>query len=151
MTAEFVIGGYHRLYQIEKGFWMTKSDVQAKPIYHCNRDSNESDLTIVFAAPVVSRWIEHRTGWSIRKFVKNARRYRMIHIQAGHHIIIIIITAADPIPSELRQVLDAINHASRPAPYIEATRVRGVVYFADVTARPFGSGLAGMALVPQRH
>jgi hypothetical protein len=41
----------------------------------------------VFAALAVSRWIEHRTGWSIGKFVKTARRYRTIQIQAGppHH------------------------------------------------------------------
>jgi len=28
----------------------------------------------VLAALAVSQWIEHRTGWSIRKFVKTARR-----------------------------------------------------------------------------
>ena len=65
-----------------------------------------SRLTIVFAAPAVSSWIEARTGWSIRKLVKTARRYREIKIQAGQHAI----TAADPIPDDLRQALDAINH-----------------------------------------
>lgn len=64
-----------------------------------------SRLTIVFAALAVSRWIEARTGWSIRKIVKTAR-YREIKIQAGQHTI----TAADPIPDDLRQALDAINH-----------------------------------------
>jgi hypothetical protein len=34
------------------------------------RDSIEAHLTIVFAALAVSRFIEHQTGWSIRKFVK---------------------------------------------------------------------------------
>lgn len=52
-----------------------------------------------------SRWIEARTGWSVRKFVKTARRYRIIEIQAGQHAI----TAADPLPGDLRQALDAIN------------------------------------------
>jgi hypothetical protein len=28
----------------------------------------------------VARWIEARTGWSIRKFVKTARRYRTIEV-----------------------------------------------------------------------
>jgi hypothetical protein len=37
----------------------------------------------VFAALAVSRWIEAQTGWSIRKLVKTARRYRTIEIQAG--------------------------------------------------------------------
>jgi hypothetical protein len=47
------------------------------------RDSIEAHLTIVFAALAVSRWIEGRTGWSIKKFVRAARRYRTIQIQAG--------------------------------------------------------------------
>ena len=105
VTAEFVIGAYHRLFQIEKSFRMAKSDLQARPIYHRKRDSIEAHLTIVFAALAVSRWIEHQTGWPIRKFVKTARRYRTIQIQAGDHAI----TAADPIPDDLRQALDAIN------------------------------------------
>ena len=88
VTADFVIGSYHRLFEIEKSFRMSKSDLQARPIYHRKRDSIEAHLTIVFAALAVSRWIEAQTGWSIRKFVKTARRYRTIQIQAGradHH------------------------------------------------------------------
>jgi hypothetical protein len=110
VTSDFVIGAYHQLFQIEKSFRMTKSDLQARPIYHRIRDSIEAHLTIVFAALAVSRWIEHQTGWSIRKFVKTARRYRTIKIQAGPHVI----TAADPLPDDLRQALDAISHTRPP-------------------------------------
>jgi hypothetical protein len=53
-------------------------------------------------------WIEAQTGWSIRKFVKTARRYRTIEIQAGRQAI----TAADPLPDDLRQALEAITHGS---------------------------------------
>ena len=94
VTADFVIGAYHQLFEIEKSFRMSKHDLQARPIYHHQRDSIEAHLTIVFAALAVSRWIEHQTGWSIRKFVRTARRYRTIEIQAGDHAI----TAADPLP-----------------------------------------------------
>jgi len=73
---------------------MARSDLQARPIYRRTRDSIEAHLTIVFAALAVSRWIEHQTGWSIRSFVKTARRYRTIQIQAGPHTI----TAADTLP-----------------------------------------------------
>lgn len=65
----------------------------------------------MFAALAVSRWIEARTGWSIRKFVRTARRYRIIEIQAGPHII----TAADPLPDDLRQALDRIYRGAGPA------------------------------------
>jgi hypothetical protein len=108
VTAEFVIGAYHQLFQIEKSFRMAKSDLQARPIYHRTRDSIEAHLTIVFAALAVSRWTEARTSWSIRKFVKTARRYRTIQIQAGEHVI----TAADPLPDDLRHAIDAINASS---------------------------------------
>jgi hypothetical protein len=108
VTADFVIGSYHELWNIEKSFRMSKSDLQARPIYHRKRDSIEAHLTIVFAALAVSRWIEARTGWSIRKFVKTARRYRTIEIQAGQQTI----TAVDPLPEDLRQALDAINSSS---------------------------------------
>jgi hypothetical protein len=105
VTADFVIGSYHELWNIEKSFRMSKSDLQARPIYHRKRDSIEAHLTIVFAALAVSRWTEARTGWSTRKFIKKARRYRTIEIQAGRQTII----AADPIPDDLRQALHAIN------------------------------------------
>jgi hypothetical protein len=105
VTAEFVIGAYHQLFQIEKSFRMAKSDLQARPIYHRTRDSIEAHLTIVFAALAVSRWIEHATGWSIRKFIKTARRYRTIQIQAGTHTI----TAADPLPNDLRHAIDHLH------------------------------------------
>jgi hypothetical protein len=105
VTADFVIGAYHRLFEIERSFRMSKHDLQARPIYHRKRDSIEAHLTVVFAALAVGRWIEHQTGWSIRKFVKTARRYRTIQIQAGPHTI----TAADPLPDHLRQALDHIH------------------------------------------
>lgn len=108
MTAEFVIGAYHQLFQIEKSFRMAKSNLQARPVYHRTRDSIEAHLTIVFAALAVSRRIEHQTGWSIRKFVKTARRYRTIEIQAGRQTL----TAADPLSDDLRQALDAITRSS---------------------------------------
>jgi len=67
-----------------------KHDLQARPIYHHQRDSIEAHLTIVFAALAVSHWIA---------------RYRTIEIQAGAHTI----TAADPLSDDLRQALDRIN------------------------------------------
>jgi Transposase DDE domain len=106
VTPEFVISAYHQLFQAEKSFRMAKSDLQARPVYHHLRDSIEAHLTIVFAALAVSRWIENTTGWSIRRFVRTARRYRTIEIQAGDHII----TAADPLPADLSQALGQIHH-----------------------------------------
>jgi hypothetical protein len=111
VTAEFVIDAYHRLFQIEKSFRISKPDLAARPIYHHQRDSIEAHLTTVFAALAVSRWIENRTGWSIKKFVKTARRYRTIQTQAGAHTI----TAADPLPGDLHDALEAIHRTGKRA------------------------------------
>jgi hypothetical protein len=70
------------------------SDLQARPVYHRKPGSIEAHLTVVFATLAVGRWIEHQTGWSVREFVKTARRCRTVQIQAGDHVI----TAADPHP-----------------------------------------------------
>ncbi|HEY6747555.1 MAG TPA: IS1634 family transposase [Mycobacteriales bacterium] len=100
-----VIGAYGRLLNIERSFRMSKTDLAARPIYHHTRESIEAHLTIVFAALAVSRWIEKATGWSVKKFVTTTRRYRTITIQAGDHTI----TAADPVPDDLRTALNAIH------------------------------------------
>jgi hypothetical protein len=60
----------------------------------------------MFAALAVSYWIEHQTGWSIKKFVRIARRCRAVKIRAGRQIL----TAADPY-RDLHQALAKINSA----------------------------------------
>ena len=107
-TAEFVIGAYHQLWRIEKSFRMSKHDLQARPIYHHKRESIEAHLSIVFAALAVSHWIEHQTGWSIKKFVQTLRRYRTVTIRAGNHTL----TAADPLPADIQDVLATIATAA---------------------------------------
>jgi predicted transposase YbfD/YdcC len=63
-----------------------------------------------FAAMAVGCWIEMVTTWSIKKFVRTARRYRTIEIQAGEHTF----TAAEPLPDDLSEALRAI-HQNRKA------------------------------------
>jgi hypothetical protein len=41
-------------------------------------------MRIVFAALAVTRLIETNTGWSIKKFVRTARRYRTIEIRPAN-------------------------------------------------------------------
>jgi hypothetical protein len=101
----FVIGAYHQLFQIEKSFRMSKHDLQARPIFHHKRGSIEAHLTVVFAALAITRWVEDQTGWSIKRFVRTARRYRTIQIQAGEQTI----TAEDPLPDDLAAALEAIK------------------------------------------
>ena len=104
-TFAFVSGAYHQLWQIEHSFRMSKTDLRARPIYHHKRESIEAHLTIVFAALAVTCWLERRTGWSIKKLVTTLRRYHTVAIQAGDQIV----TAADPLPDDIRAVLDPLH------------------------------------------
>ena len=104
-SSEFVIGAYHQLWHIEKSFRMSKHDLKARPIYHHKRESIDAHLAVVFAALAVTRHIEDRTGWSIKRFVQTTRRYRTVDIRAGPHIL----TAENPLPAELRTALAVIT------------------------------------------
>jgi hypothetical protein len=73
------------------------------------RESIDAHLAIVFSALAVTHYVESKTGWSIKKFVRTARRYRSVDIRAGAHIL----TAEDPIPVDLRDALAVIARSER--------------------------------------
>jgi hypothetical protein len=118
---EFVIGAYHDLWRIEKSFRMSKHDLRARPIYHHKRESIDAHLNVVFAALALTRFIEARTDWSIKKFVQTARRYRTVQIRADSHIL----TAEDPLPDDLR---DALTLISDPEMRTSVSEVRSKSY-----------------------
>ena len=107
-TAEYVMAAYHQLWQIEKSFRMSKTDLRARPIYHHKRDSIEAHLTIVMAALAVSQWLERQTGWSIKKLVRTLRRYRSIAVQTGDHIL----HAGTPLDNDTRAAVQAVKNAT---------------------------------------
>ena len=104
-TAEYVIGAYHHLWRIEHAFRMSKHDLKARPIYHRKRESIDAHLAVVFAALAVSHWIEQRTGWSIRKFVRTFRRYRQVTINTGT----LQVAAEQPLPDDERAILAKLH------------------------------------------
>jgi transposase len=104
-SSEFVIDAYHQLWPIERSFRISKHDLQARPVYQHIRESIEAHLSIVIAALAVSHRIGHQTGWSIKTFVRPARRYRTVKIKAGRQTL----TAADPLANDLRDALTKIS------------------------------------------
>ncbi|MBS4008105.1 MAG: IS1634 family transposase [Clostridium sp.] len=85
IPAQQVIDAYHSLFQVEKSFRMSKTDLKARPIFHHKRESIEAHLTIVFAALALARYIEGVTNMSISKFVKLLKPIRtgIISIKPG--------------------------------------------------------------------
>jgi transposase len=102
---ETVIGAYHQLWRIEASFRMSKHDLQARPTYHRKRESIEAHLSVVFAALAITRPIEDRTGWSMKKCLTTTQRYRTVQIRLGSQVL----TAEDPLPPELHDALALIN------------------------------------------
>jgi len=70
IPAQEVIDSYHQLFEVERSFRMSKSDLRARPIFHHKRDSIEAHLTVVFAALAIARHIQTTTGMSLKRFVQ---------------------------------------------------------------------------------
>ena len=106
--AQYVIGAYHQLWHIEKAFRMSKSDLAARPIFHRQKDSIDAHLSVVFAALAIAQRLEAITGWSRKRFITTARRYRQAAIEINGQSI----TADPEVPDELTEVLHQINTAT---------------------------------------
>lgn len=105
MPGEAVIGAYHDLWQVEKSFRMTKSDLRARPVFHHLRESIEAHLSIVFAALAVSRYLQDATGVSIRRLVRTLRPLQTVTIDINGHPI----TAEPTLTPEAIDLLSALK------------------------------------------
>lgn len=76
INDEEIISQYHNLWQIEKAFRISKSDLQIRPVYHFIRTSIEAHILICFMALAISKHLEINTGLSIKRLVKKMKRIR---------------------------------------------------------------------------
>lgn len=58
LTRDKVIGNYQQLWQVEKAFRISKTDLRIRPIYHRIKERIESHLCICFAAYAVYKELE---------------------------------------------------------------------------------------------
>lgn len=102
-----VINAYHQLFEVERSFRMSKTDLRARPVFSHVRPSIEAHLTMVMAALAVSRTIQARTGLSIRRWVRTLRPLRAARVRIGGQVL--------TIPPEIDTETQAILDATRPA------------------------------------
>jgi len=76
MPATEVITKYHDLWHVERSFRMSKTDLDARPMFNRVHEAIEAHLTIVFTALAVSHAIQARTGLAIAKTIKQLRPLR---------------------------------------------------------------------------
>ena len=67
LTDEEVIAQYSQLWQVEKSFRISKSDLKARPVFHTVRERIEAHLTIVFASLAVIRLAEKTANKSVQR------------------------------------------------------------------------------------
>ncbi|WFP16720.1 hypothetical protein P8192_00910 [Citricoccus muralis] len=110
MSGTEVVAAYHDLWQVERSFRMTKSDLRARPVFHRSRQSLEAHLTVVFAALRVAPYVQDATGVSIKKLVRTLRPLRSVTIRINGHAF----TAEPTISMEAREVLDQLPSINAP-------------------------------------
>jgi len=108
MDGAAIIAAYHDLWQVEKSFRMSKSDLRARPIFHHQRDAIEAHLTVVFAALAVSRYLQDTTGVSITKLVRTLRAVRSATVRINGTEI----TLDPDIPDTARHILSQLPPTS---------------------------------------
>lgn len=108
VAPQEIIAAYHQLFQVEKSFRMSKSDLKARPIFHHKLDSIKAHLTIVFAALAIARFVEARTHISIKKFIQ---KLKVIHTPTI--LVNGVKTQVQPhIPEEIKHIVE--NFIEKP-------------------------------------
>jgi len=69
IPEKLLIDRYHDLWKVEQAFRITKSDLEARPIYHRKRQSIEFHILIVFVALCMGKIIELTQGRALQKVV----------------------------------------------------------------------------------
>lgn len=74
LPEAIVIERYHDLWRIEYAFRLTKSDLEARPVFHSLDETIQAHLVIVFAGLAICKYIEMETGMSIQRVLKLAEK-----------------------------------------------------------------------------
>jgi len=106
MGGAKVIAAYHDLWQVERSFRMTKSDLRARPVFHHQRDAIEAHLTCESCSPPWPwpRHLQDTAEVTIKKLVQNLRPLRSVVIGIGDQTI----TADPTIGTDARAILDRL-------------------------------------------
>lgn len=86
LTKKEIIEKYHNLWKIENCFRVTKSDLEARPIFHHLEETIKAHLVIVFAGLAITRLIEIKTNLSIKKVIKTISKvltHKIKNIKTG--------------------------------------------------------------------
>ena len=70
LSNQDIMDYYHDLWNVEQAFRMSKSDLQARPIFHRTEDAIRSHVLLCFMALMMGKYLEIKTGASIKQVRK---------------------------------------------------------------------------------
>lgn len=75
LALKNVIENYRHLWQIEKAFRISKTDLRIRPIHHCRKKRIESHICIAFVAYTIYKELErllekHQAGFSTKRAIE---------------------------------------------------------------------------------
>ena len=108
LDGSTVIDRYHDLWKIEKAFRLTKTDLEARPVFLRLDETITCHLIIVFAGLAICRYLEIKISMSIQKILKIAQKvltHKAFNSQTGEKALI----ETTILDKELKQKLDLLN------------------------------------------
>ncbi len=80
LSSSEVIAYYRDLWHVEQAFRMSKSDLQARPIFHRTQDAIRAHMLICFMALMMGKYLEIKTGRALRQIRKELWQVHEAHI-----------------------------------------------------------------------
>ena len=112
LTEQTIIDRYHDLWRVEKAFRITKTDLEARPIFHRLDETIKAHLVIVFAGLAITRYLELKTNLSIKRILKIAGKvltHKVTNTKTGE-IAYVETTIEDPELNEKIKLLKSLVH-----------------------------------------
>jgi len=83
LTRDKVIENYSQLWQVEKAFRISKTDLRIRPVYHRLKNRIEAHICICFAAYIIYKELErllrlNQIGLSVEKAIKEIKEIRQL-------------------------------------------------------------------------
>jgi transposase len=112
LSEQTIIDRYHDLWRVEKAFRITKTDLEARPIFHRLDETIKAHLVIVFAGLAITRYLELKTNLSIKQLLKIAGKvltHKVTNTKTGE-IAYVETTIEDPDLKEKINLLKSLGH-----------------------------------------
>ena len=107
MGDKEIIAHYGNLWRVEQSFRMSKSDLVARPIFHHKEDSIKAHLVICFIALALGKYLEIKSGCSLRRIVdllKQVQDARIINTRTKEENLLRAL-----VPEEVKRMLEKLG------------------------------------------